>query len=50
MVAADYVEEEKRFVGRRPQTRYRLTRAGRTALLRHVEALRELVETGAGPS
>jgi DNA-binding MarR family transcriptional regulator len=43
LVDAGYVAEEKRFVGRRPQTRYRLTAAGRKALLRHVEALQELV-------
>lgn len=46
LVTADYVEEEKRFVGRRPQTRYRLTRSGREAFLRHVEELRALAEPG----
>jgi predicted ArsR family transcriptional regulator len=44
LVEAGYVQEEKRFVGRRPQTRYRLTRAGRTAFLRHVEELRAIAE------
>jgi DNA-binding MarR family transcriptional regulator len=44
LVEAGYVQEEKRFVGRRPQTRYRLTRAGRVAFLRHVEELRALAE------
>lgn len=48
LVDAGYVREDKRFVGRRPQTRYRLTPAGRTALLRHVAALQELVETDGG--
>jgi hypothetical protein len=43
-VEAGYVQEEKRFVGRRPQTRYRLTRAGRIAFLRHVEELRAIAE------
>jgi predicted ArsR family transcriptional regulator len=42
LVEAGYVQEEKRFLGRRPQTRYRLTRAGRTAFLRHVEELRAI--------
>ncbi len=42
LVDAGYVQEEKRFVGRRPQTRYRLTRAGRMAFLRHVEELRAI--------
>lgn len=48
LVLADYVEEEKRFVGRRPQTRYRLTPSGRAALLRHVAALQALVDSGHG--
>ena len=38
-----YIEEEKRFVGRRPQSRYRLTANGRSAMLRHVEALQKLL-------
>ena len=44
LIEAGYIQEEKRFVGRRPQTRYRLTRAGRTAFLRHVEDLRAMAE------
>lgn len=48
LVAAGYVSEEKRFAGRRPQTRYRLTGTGREALLRHVAELRDLVEADAG--
>ncbi len=46
LVAAGYVQEEKRFVGRRPQTRYRRSQPGRTAILRHVAELQELVESG----
>jgi DNA-binding MarR family transcriptional regulator len=42
LVEAGYVQEEKRFLGRRPQTRYRLTPAGRAALVRHVEELRAI--------
>ena len=44
LIEAGYIQEEKRFVGRRPQTRYRLTRAGRMAFLRHVEDLRAIAE------
>lgn len=44
LAAADSVEEEKRFLGRRPQTRYRLTPTGRKALLHHLAALQELVD------
>ena len=45
LVDAGYIKEEKRFEGCRPQSRYRLTRAGRAALLRHVAALQALVDT-----
>ena len=44
LVEAGSLQEEKRFRGRRPQTRYRLTRAGRSAFVRHVEALRAIAE------
>ena len=43
LVEGGYVTERKRFVRRRPQTRYRLTRKGRAALVRHVEHLQELI-------
>ncbi|MCY4628053.1 MAG: transcriptional regulator, partial [Acidobacteria bacterium] len=43
LIAGGYVTERKRFVRRRPQTRYRLTDAGRAALVRHVERLQTLV-------
>ena len=45
LVSAGYIKEEKRFEGRRPQSRYRLTKAGRSALLRQVAALQALVDT-----
>jgi DNA-binding MarR family transcriptional regulator len=45
LVEADYVKEEKRFEGRRPQSRYRLTKIGRAALLHHVAALQALLES-----
>jgi len=40
---AGYVAVEKRFAGRKPQTVYRLTLAGREALARYVAALKELL-------
>jgi DNA-binding MarR family transcriptional regulator len=43
LIAGGYVDEKKRFVQRRPQTRYRLTETGRAALIRHVEQLQALV-------
>ncbi len=43
LVEADYVEMNKRFIGRRPQTRYRLTQRGRAALLEHVDWLNSVI-------
>jgi DNA-binding transcriptional ArsR family regulator len=40
---AGYVEIRKGFVGKRPRTSARLTRAGRRAFERHVAALQEMV-------
>ena len=40
---AGYVAMEKRFAGRKPQTNYRLTPAGREALAGYVAALKRLL-------
>jgi DNA-binding transcriptional ArsR family regulator len=40
---AGYVAMEKRFVGRKPQTMYRMTEVGRDALAGYVAALRRLL-------
>jgi DNA-binding MarR family transcriptional regulator len=40
---AGYVAMEKRFAGRKPQTLYRMTTAGREALAKYVAALRRLL-------
>lgn len=40
---AGYVAMEKRFVGRKPQTLYRMTPKGRKALAKYVDALRTLL-------
>ena len=40
---AGYVAVEKKFVLRKPQTRYRITERGRQALTDYVKALRELL-------
>jgi len=40
---AGYVSMEKRFVLRKPQTLYRITDSGRTALTEYVQALRQLL-------
>jgi DNA-binding MarR family transcriptional regulator len=46
LVDAGYVSEEKTFVNRRPQTRYRLTGGGRDAFARHVREMQKLLEQG----
>jgi DNA-binding MarR family transcriptional regulator len=46
LVEAGYVDEDKSFVNRRPQTRYRLTVRGRQAFAAHVEQLQALLKAG----
>jgi DNA-binding MarR family transcriptional regulator len=43
---AGYVAIEKLFVGKRPQTRIKSTRAGRRAFAEHVTYLREILDQG----
>ena len=43
---AGYVATEKRFEGRKPQTRIRVTPAGRRAFAEHVAYLREILDGG----
>lgn len=40
---AGYVAMEKKFAGRKPQTLYRMTPAGREALAKYVSALKRLL-------
>jgi DNA-binding PadR family transcriptional regulator len=40
---AGYVAVQKRFVLRKPQTLYRMTETGRSALMEYVSALKELL-------
>ena len=39
-----YIASRKAFVHRRPRTTYRLTRKGRSALLRYLDTMRRLLE------
>ncbi len=43
LVDAGYVQEEKTFVDRRPQSRYHLTEKGRDAFVAHVKTLEQLL-------
>ena len=49
LVDGGYLTERKRFVRRRPQTRYRLTEQGRDALVRHVERLQAVLASERPP-
>jgi len=40
---AGYVEVEKKFVLRKPQTLYRMTQSGRQALTEYIQALKQLL-------
>lgn len=44
LVEAGYVAEDKTFVNRRPQTRYRLTPDGRNAFVQHVRDMQALLQ------
>lgn len=46
LVESGYLNEEKTFVDRRPQTRYQLTDAGRSAFISHVREMQSLLERG----
>ncbi len=43
---AGYVAIEKRFAGKKPQTRIKATPAGRRAFAEHVAYLREIIDQG----
>ena len=43
---AGYIEVMKLFVDRKPNTRYRSTREGKTAFQNHLVALEQLIRTG----
>jgi DNA-binding MarR family transcriptional regulator len=47
---AGYVAIEKRFVGKKPQTRVRPTPSGRRAFAEHVAYLREIIDLGGAPA
>lgn len=44
LAKAGYIAIDKRFVGRRPQTRVQATRAGRRAFAAHVAHLRSILD------
>lgn len=40
----NYIEVKKSFIGRRPNTRYQISDAGRQAFLSHLSALEEIIK------
>jgi DNA-binding MarR family transcriptional regulator len=48
LIDAGYVNEEKTFVDRRPQSRYKITDAGRSSFVAHVRSLENLLGAGKG--
>ena len=46
---AGYVEVEKDFVGKKPRTRVRLSKAGRRAFEDYIAYLRDIIEGGSAP-
>ena len=44
----DYIAIDKQFVGRRPQTTCRLTKAGQRAFARYLDHLEAIVQQGRG--
>ena len=44
LLDAGYIDEQKTFVNRRPQSRYSLTRAGRNAFVQHVREMQALLD------
>ncbi len=40
---SEYISVEKQFIGRKPNTRYRVTKLGRAAFKKHINALEKLI-------
>ena len=40
-----YLKVEKQFIGKKPNTRYRATKAGKTAFRKHIEALESIIKS-----
>ena len=44
----EYIQVEKSFIGRKPNTKYTATRAGKKAFREHIDALEELIRKQTG--
>ena len=43
---ADYIQVEKSFIGRKPNTRYHATELGKKAFSIHIDALEQIIKKG----
>jgi len=43
---AEYLEVEKQFIGRKPNTRYLATKLGKAEFKKHINALEKLIQKG----
>ncbi len=41
---AEYISVEKQFIGRKPNTRYSVTKLGKEAFKKHIDALEKLIK------
>lgn len=41
----EYIDVKKQFVGKKPQTTYKVTRAGKKAFAEHLDALEKLIKS-----
>lgn len=41
---AEYINVEKQFIGRKPNTRYSVTKPGKEAFKKHIDALEKLIK------
>lgn len=39
----NYIIYEKEFIGKKPNTKYRVTRSGKAAFIKHIKALEQLI-------
>lgn len=43
--ADEFIAVEKSFIGRKPNTKYSITKVGKKAFVKHIEALEKLIKT-----
>jgi DNA-binding MarR family transcriptional regulator len=41
---AGYIKVEKQFIGRKPNTRYKATKQGKAEFIKHIDAIKQLIQ------